>query len=62
LLTFIVRVESTGILDSEKIVFDSLQILSSKCTMLLKALDIKLKEKEEAETSQNNENAMELDT
>jgi len=60
---FIFRVESTGILDSEKIVFDSLQILSSKCTMLLKALDMKLKEKEEeAETSQNNENAMELDT
>ncbi|CAB4419141.1 unnamed protein product [Rhizophagus irregularis] len=59
---FIFRVESTGILESEKIVFDSLQILSSKCTMLLKALDIKLKEKEETETSQNNENAMELDT
>jgi len=30
--------------------------------MLLKALDIKLKEKEEAETSQTNENAMDLDT
>lgn len=60
---FIVRVESTGILESEKIVFDSLQILSSKCKMLLKALDLKLKEKkEEAETSQKDENAMELDT
>ena len=60
---FLVRVESTGILESEKIVFDSLQILSSKCTMLLKALDLKLKEKkEEAETSQKAENAMELDT
>ena len=62
-MAFIVRVESTGILESEKIVFDSLQILSSKCKMLLKALDLKLKEKkEEAETSQKDENAMELDT
>ena len=60
---FIVRVEPTGILESEKIAFDSLQILSSKCKMLLKALDLKLKEKkEEAETSQKDENAMELDT
>ncbi|RIA86427.1 DNA-directed RNA polymerase [Glomus cerebriforme] len=58
---FIFRVESTGILDSEKIVFDSLQILSSKCTMLLKALDLKLKEKEEVDTSQKNDNAMDLD-
>ena len=62
-MLFIVRVESTGILDSEKIVFDSLQILSSKCTMLLKALDLKLKEKKkEVDESQKNENIMELDT
>ncbi|CAJ0634035.1 1932_t:CDS:10 [Entrophospora sp. SA101] len=36
---FIFTVESTGILESEKIFTDALQILSSKCTRLLEALE-----------------------
>ncbi|KAF0540271.1 DNA-directed RNA polymerases I and III subunit RPAC1 [Gigaspora margarita] len=43
---FIFNVESTGIMDSEKIFLDSVHILQAKCKRLLAALDHKLREQE----------------
>ncbi|CAG8611079.1 475_t:CDS:10 [Cetraspora pellucida] len=45
-LTRILNVESTGIMDSEKIFLDSVHILQAKCRRLLTALEHKLREKE----------------
>ncbi|CAG8464844.1 10433_t:CDS:2 [Gigaspora rosea] len=45
-LTRILNVESTGIMDSEKIFLDSVHILQAKCKRLLAALDHKLREQE----------------
>ncbi|CAG8759827.1 18721_t:CDS:10 [Dentiscutata erythropus] len=43
---FIFNVESTGIMDSEKIFIDSVHILQAKCKRLLTALEHKLREQE----------------
>ncbi|CAG8831992.1 37005_t:CDS:1, partial [Racocetra persica] len=40
------NVESTGIMDSEKIFLDSVHILQGKCRRLSTALEHKLREKE----------------